>query len=63
MLALLRAEADDLEPAVLGDAGRLRVGLASGDSALRNIGVRAASVAELDAYVRAVQELTAGVPR
>jgi 5,10-methylenetetrahydromethanopterin reductase len=40
--------------------GRLRVGLASGDSALRNIGVRAASVAELDAYVRAVQELTAG---
>jgi len=40
--------------------GRLHVGLASGDSALRTIGARAASVADLEAYVLALQGLTAG---
>src|SRR4051794_7754130 len=40
--------------------GRFRFGLASGDSALRNIGVRPGSVAEIEAYMVAVQELTAG---
>jgi 5,10-methylenetetrahydromethanopterin reductase len=40
--------------------GRFRFGIASGDSALRNIGVRAATVAELEAYMIAVQGLTAG---
>jgi 5,10-methylenetetrahydromethanopterin reductase len=40
--------------------GRFRYGISSGDSALRNIGVRPATVAELDAYVRAVQALSAG---
>jgi 5,10-methylenetetrahydromethanopterin reductase len=40
--------------------GRFRLGLASGDSALRNIGVRPATVAELEAFAVAVRELTAG---
>jgi 5,10-methylenetetrahydromethanopterin reductase len=40
--------------------GRFRYGISSGDSALRNIGVRPGTVAELEDYVRAVQELTAG---
>ena len=40
--------------------GRFAFGLASGDSALRNIGVRAATVDEIEAYMVAVQELTAG---
>jgi 5,10-methylenetetrahydromethanopterin reductase len=42
--------------------GRFRLGLASGDSALRNIGVRPSTVAELEAYAVAVRELTAGRP-
>ncbi len=42
--------------------GRFHLGLASGDSALRNIGVRAATVAEIEAYTVAVRELTAGRP-
>ncbi|HVM65623.1 MAG TPA: LLM class flavin-dependent oxidoreductase [Acidimicrobiales bacterium] len=40
--------------------GRFALGLASGDSALRNIGVRPSTVAELEAYAVAVRELTAG---
>jgi 5,10-methylenetetrahydromethanopterin reductase len=40
--------------------GRFHFGISSGDSALRNIGVRAATVGELEAYVVAVQRLTAG---
>jgi 5,10-methylenetetrahydromethanopterin reductase len=40
--------------------GRFRYGMSSGDSALRNIGVRPAKVAELEACARAVRELTAG---
>jgi len=40
--------------------GRFRYGIGSGDSALRNIGTRPARVAELEAYVRAVQDLCAG---
>ncbi len=40
--------------------GRLRVGLASGDSALRTIGTRPASVRELEDYAVALRELTAG---
>lgn len=40
--------------------GRFRYGIASGDSALRNIGVRPATVAELERYVVAVRDLTAG---
>jgi 5,10-methylenetetrahydromethanopterin reductase len=40
--------------------GRFAYGISSGDSALRNIGVRPATVAELDDYVRAVKGLTAG---
>jgi alkanesulfonate monooxygenase SsuD/methylene tetrahydromethanopterin reductase-like flavin-dependent oxidoreductase (luciferase family) len=40
--------------------GRFRYGLASGDSALRNIGVAPATVAELEAYAVAVRRLTAG---
>jgi 5,10-methylenetetrahydromethanopterin reductase len=40
--------------------GRFRYGLASGDSALRNIGLAAASVADLEAYMTAVQGLTRG---
>jgi 5,10-methylenetetrahydromethanopterin reductase len=40
--------------------GRFRFGLGSGDSALRNIGIGPAGVAEIEAYLRAVQELTAG---
>jgi 5,10-methylenetetrahydromethanopterin reductase len=40
--------------------GRFHFGISSGDSALRNIGVRAATVRELEAYVVAVQRLTAG---
>ncbi|HEX7095551.1 MAG TPA: LLM class flavin-dependent oxidoreductase [Acidimicrobiales bacterium] len=40
--------------------GRFAFGISSGDSALRNIGVRPATVAELEAYVVAVRELTAG---
>ena len=40
--------------------GRFRVGLASGDSALRNIGVAPATVDELEAYARAIRSLTGG---
>jgi 5,10-methylenetetrahydromethanopterin reductase len=40
--------------------GRFHFGISSGDSALRNIGVRAATVDELEAYIVAVQRLTAG---
>lgn len=40
--------------------GRFRYGLASGDSALRNIGLAPASVADLGAYATAVQGLTRG---
>jgi alkanesulfonate monooxygenase SsuD/methylene tetrahydromethanopterin reductase-like flavin-dependent oxidoreductase (luciferase family) len=40
--------------------GRFHYGVATGDSALRNIGVPPATVDELEAYVRAVQGLTAG---
>jgi 5,10-methylenetetrahydromethanopterin reductase len=40
--------------------GRFRYGIGSGDSALRNIGTRPARVDELEAYVRAVQDLCAG---
>jgi 5,10-methylenetetrahydromethanopterin reductase len=40
--------------------GRTVYGLSSGDSALRNIGVRPATVAELDAFGRAVKGLCAG---
>jgi alkanesulfonate monooxygenase SsuD/methylene tetrahydromethanopterin reductase-like flavin-dependent oxidoreductase (luciferase family) len=40
--------------------GRFAYGISSGDSALRNIGVRPSTVAELDEYVRAVKGLTAG---
>ena len=40
--------------------GRFAFGVSSGDSALRNIGVRAAKVDEIGAYVRALQALTAG---
>lgn len=40
--------------------GRFRYGMSSGDSALRNIGVRPAKVAELEAMTHAVRELTAG---
>ena len=40
--------------------GRFRYGISSGDSALRNIGVTPATVDELEAYVAAVQGLTAG---
>jgi 5,10-methylenetetrahydromethanopterin reductase len=40
--------------------GRFAYGISSGDSALRNIGVRPSTVAELGDYVRAVQALTAG---
>lgn len=56
-------------PAVLASAcasvqqiaeGRFRYGLASGDSALRNIGVAPASLAEIERAMRAVQTMTAG---
>lgn len=40
--------------------GRFRYGLASGDSALRNIGVAPASVAQIERTLRAVQAMTAG---
>jgi 5,10-methylenetetrahydromethanopterin reductase len=40
--------------------GRFAFGLSSGDSALRNIGVRAAKVDEIGDYVGALQALTAG---
>ena len=40
--------------------GRFRLGLASGDSALRNIGVRPARVDEIEAYTVAIQRATAG---
>jgi alkanesulfonate monooxygenase SsuD/methylene tetrahydromethanopterin reductase-like flavin-dependent oxidoreductase (luciferase family) len=40
--------------------GRVVFGLGSGDSALRNIGLRAASVAEVGEYARAVKRLCAG---
>jgi alkanesulfonate monooxygenase SsuD/methylene tetrahydromethanopterin reductase-like flavin-dependent oxidoreductase (luciferase family) len=40
--------------------GRFRYGLASGDSALRNIGVAPATVAELEKYALAVRGLAAG---
>ncbi|MBK7950243.1 MAG: LLM class flavin-dependent oxidoreductase [Deltaproteobacteria bacterium] len=40
--------------------GRFRYGLSSGDSALRNIGVEPASVAQIERTLRAVQTMTAG---
>ena len=40
--------------------GRFHYGVASGDSALRNIGVAPSTVEELEAYAFAVQQLTAG---
>jgi 5,10-methylenetetrahydromethanopterin reductase len=40
--------------------GRFAFGVSSGDSALRNIGVRAAKVDEIGAYVTALRRLTAG---
>ena len=40
--------------------GRFRYGIASGDSALRNIGSRPARIDELETYVRAVQALCRG---
>ena len=40
--------------------GRFRYGIGSGDSALRNIRTRPARVDEIEAYVRAVQDLCAG---
>src|ERR1700733_3171241 len=40
--------------------GRMVYGISSGDSALRNIGVRPATVAELDEFIRAVKGLCAG---
>jgi 5,10-methylenetetrahydromethanopterin reductase len=40
--------------------GRFRLGLASGDSALRNIGVRPARVDEIEEYIVAVQRATTG---
>src|SRR5437879_10303042 len=40
--------------------GRMVYGISSGDSALRNIGVRAATVAEIGEFVRAVKGLCAG---
>ncbi|MFK7894189.1 MAG: LLM class flavin-dependent oxidoreductase [Myxococcota bacterium] len=40
--------------------GRFRYGIGSGDSALRNIGSRPAQVDEIETYVRAIQELSAG---
>lgn len=40
--------------------GRVFLGLASGLSALRNAGLKTATIAELEQYVRAVQGLTAG---
>lgn len=40
--------------------GRFRYGLSSGDSALRNIGVAPATVAEIERAARAVKTLTAG---
>lgn len=42
--------------------GRFVLGIASGDSALRNIGVRPGTVDETEAYVRAVRALTRGEP-
>ena len=42
--------------------GRFRYGISSGDSALRNIGVRPATVATLGAYTECVRELAAGRP-
>ena len=42
--------------------GRFVHGLSSGDSALRNIGVRPSTVAELGDYVRALKALCAGEP-
>ncbi len=40
--------------------GRFRYGLSSGDSALRNIGVKPASLREIERTLRAVQTMTAG---
>lgn len=40
--------------------GRFVLGISSGDSALRNIGVRPAKVAETEAYVTAIRTLTRG---
>ena len=40
--------------------GRFNYGISSGDSALRTIGVKPATLAELDDYARAVKDLTAG---
>lgn len=40
--------------------GRFRFGLASGDSALRNIGVKPGSVDHIEDYMRAIQTMTGG---
>jgi len=40
--------------------GRFRLGLASGDSALRNIGVQPGGVDLMERYMRAIQTMTAG---
>jgi 5,10-methylenetetrahydromethanopterin reductase len=40
--------------------GRFQFGMASGDSALRNIGVKPGSVDLMERYMRAIQALTAG---
>lgn len=40
--------------------GRFRFGIASGDSALRNIGVQPGSVDLIERYMRAIQTMTAG---
>ena len=42
--------------------GRFAYGISTGDSALRNIGVRPARVAELEEYVLCVQAMTNGEP-
>ena len=42
--------------------GRFHFGISSGDSALRNIGVPAGTVDEIEAYVTAVQRMTAKEP-
>jgi 5,10-methylenetetrahydromethanopterin reductase len=42
--------------------GRIVYGLSSGDSALRNIGLRPARLSELEEYARAVKGLCAGQP-
>ena len=41
---------------------RFAYGISTGDSALRNIGVRPARLAELEEYLRCVQAMTNGAP-